>query len=181
MATVAGPDTVTAADETAAARRRWPRITVSITAIAAVVALAVAAAQVAVTHAQDRAREAHRADLVDAARTGVLALIDVHVDTADATLARLRDLSTGQFADELSDNESGLAAAIRDAKVDSSGRIDSAALAEEGGTSGVVLVAASGEVANAGSPDATARTYRLRVTLDEVDGSLLMSKVEFVP
>ncbi|MFD4182178.1 hypothetical protein, partial [Rhodococcus sp. NPDC058514] len=116
-----------------------------------------------------------------AAHDGVLALIDVHTDSADDDLAQLRERSTGAFAEELSGGSVGFAASIRDAAVNSDGRIDSAALVSEDGDSGVVIVAASAQVGNADSPTATARSYRLRVTIDEVEGRLLMSSVEFVP
>ncbi|TQF67246.1 hypothetical protein FK531_15605 [Rhodococcus spelaei] len=128
----------------------------------------------------DRAREAHRQALVDAASEGVLALIDVHTATADADVDRLRSLSTGAFADELNDGGSGFVKSIRDSVVNSDGRVDEAALASESGASGVVVVAASAQVSNAAGP-AAGRTYRLRVGVDEVDGRLLMSSVEFVP
>lgn len=183
MAAAAGTDTLTAEPPNAGpgpARRR-KRITLTVIGVAALVALTAGTVDVAAAHLRHRAEDAHRTDLVDAARAGVLALVDVHVDTADEDLDRLRELSTGRFASELSDTTSDLASALRDARVDSAGRIDSAALAEQRGESGVVLVAASAQVANVDSPEATTRTYRLRVTLDEVDGRLLMSTVEFVP
>ncbi|MFE3292214.1 hypothetical protein [Rhodococcus sp. NPDC059234] len=128
----------------------------------------------------DRAREAHRQSLVAAAREGVLALIDIHSATADADLARLVSLSTGAFADEMRDGGSGFLGSVRDSAVNSDGRVDEAALASESGGSGVVVVAASARVANSAGP-ATDRTYRLRVSVDEVAGRMLMSRVEFVP
>ncbi|WP_345343473.1 hypothetical protein [Rhodococcus olei] len=105
----------------------------------------------------------------------------MHTDTVDADLDRLSELTTGRFAGELSDSGSGVVQAIRDAAVNADGRVDSAALASESGGGGVVLVAASGAVTNAAGPTATPRNYRLRVTVDDVDGRLLMSNVEFVP
>lgn len=144
-------------------------------ALVATVAVAVA------TVRADREREAHRQALVDAAGAGVLALIGVRADTADADLDRLRALSTGAFADELRAGGAGFADSIREAAVNSDGHIDAAALADEFGTSAVVVVAASARVSNAAGPDGARRTYRLRVGVDEVDGRLLVSSVEFVP
>ncbi|MCX6473340.1 hypothetical protein, partial [Rhodococcus sp. (in: high G+C Gram-positive bacteria)] len=108
------------------------------------------------------------------------ALIDVHSATVDENLATLQALSTGAFADELKSGESAFVASIRDFAVDSDGRVDTAALASESGTSGVVLIAASAQVANSAG-ESSARTYRLRVGVEEVDGRVLMSSVEFVP
>ncbi|WP_285183244.1 hypothetical protein [Rhodococcus sp. MEB032] len=128
----------------------------------------------------DRARETQRQEYVDGAVAGALALIDVHSATLDEDLETLQALSTGTFADELKSGESAFVASIRDFAVDSDGRVDTAALASESGTSGVVLIAASAQVANSAG-ESSARTYRLRVGVDEVDGRILMSSVEFVP
>lgn len=157
------------------------RILLSALAGAAAIALLVGAVATTTTYLGDRSREAHRRVLVGAAHEGVLALIDVHIDSAEDDLAQLRERSTGAFAEQLSDSSAGFAASIRDAKVNSDGRIDSAALVSVTGDSGVVIVAASAQVGNSGSPTATPRSYRLRLTIDEVEGRLLMSSVEFVP
>lgn len=109
-----------------------------------------------------------------------LALIDVHSATVDEDLETLQSLSTGTFADELKSGESAFVASIRDFAVDSDGRVDTAALASESGNSGVVLIAASAQVGNSAG-ESSARTYRLRVGVEDVDGRVLMSSVEFVP
>jgi Mce-associated membrane protein len=128
----------------------------------------------------DRARESQRQDYVDGAVAGALALIDVHSATVDEDLETLQSLSTGTFADELKSGESAFVASIRDFAVDSDGRVDTAALASESGKSGVVLIAASAQVGNSAG-ESSARTYRLRVGVEDVDGRVLMSSVEFVP
>ena len=128
----------------------------------------------------DRARESQRQDYVDGAVAGALALIDVHSATVDEDLETLQSLSTGTFADELKSGESAFVASIRDFAVDSDGRVDTAALASESGKSGVVLIAASAQVGNSAG-ESSARTYRLRVGVEDVDGRVLMSSVVFVP
>jgi Mce-associated membrane protein len=128
----------------------------------------------------DRARETQRQEYVDGAVAGALALIDVHSATVDEDLETLQSLSTGTFADELKSGESAFVASIRDFAVDSDGRVDAAALASESGKSGVVLIAASAQVGNSAG-ESSARTYRLRVGVEDVDGRVLMSSVEFVP
>ncbi len=146
----------------------------------ALAALSVVVVFGALTVQSDRARETQRQEYVDGAVAGALALIDVHSATVDENLATLQALSTGAFADELKSGESAFVASIRDFAVDSDGRVDTAALASESGTSGVVLIAASAQVANSAG-ESSARTYRLRVGVAEVDGRVLMSSVEFVP
>ncbi|MFE5647386.1 hypothetical protein [Rhodococcus sp. NPDC056516] len=128
----------------------------------------------------DRARETQRQEYVDGAVAGALALIDVHSATVDEDLETLQSLSTGTFADELKSGESAFVASIRDFAVESDGRVDTAALASESGNSGVVLIAASAQVGNSAG-ESSARTYRLRVGVEDVDGRILMSSVEFVP
>ncbi|MFC7451004.1 hypothetical protein [Rhodococcus daqingensis] len=165
------------------ARSSWGRRRILLSALVGAAAIALAAGAVVATgtYLGDRARESHRLELVEAAEDGVLALIDMHTDSADEDLEQLRERSTGAFAQELSDGSDGLAASIRDAAVNSDGRIDSAALVSESADSSVVIVAASARVGNADSPTATPRSYRLRVTIDETEGGLRMSNVEFVP
>ncbi|MDV6274941.1 hypothetical protein R3Q06_15685 [Rhodococcus erythropolis] len=128
----------------------------------------------------DRARETQRHEFVDGAEAGALALIDVHSATVDQDLETLQSLSTGTLAEELRSGESAFVASIRDFAVESDGRVDTAALASESGNSGVVLIAASAQVGNSAG-ESSARTYRLRVGVEEVDGRVLMSSVEFVP
>lgn len=128
----------------------------------------------------DRARETQRQEFVDGAVAGALALIDVHSATVDEDLETLQSMTTGTFADELKSGESAFVASIRDFAVESDGRVDTAALASESGNSGVVLIAASAQVGNSAG-ESSARTYRLRVGVEEVDGRVLMSSVEFVP
>ncbi|XGU20365.1 hypothetical protein ACETU7_05880 [Rhodococcus sp. 3Y1] len=43
-----------------------------------------------------------------------------------------------------------------------------------------MLIAASAQVGNSAG-ESSARTYRLRVGVEDVDGRVLMSSVEFVP
>ncbi|MFD4292826.1 hypothetical protein ACFWQG_06350 [Rhodococcus sp. NPDC058532] len=193
MAAAAGPDTVAeapvagdapargdaAAASPPAGRRR--RTILAGIAVLLLAGLGVGAVAVIGRYLDDRSRDAHRQALVAAATAGVVAMIDVDTDSADADLDRLRDLSTGPFADELADGRTGLAAAIREFAVRSDGSVDSAALATDAGGGGVVLVAASASVANSDSPTATPRSYRLRVTVEDVGDRLLMSGMEFVP
>ena len=162
--------------------RQIPSRRIALKVLLAVVVVASGATVVfgAVSMRGDRARDAHRQELVDGAVAGALALIDVHTDTVDEDLAQLRELSTGAFAEELDDGESSFVQAVRSSSVNSDGRIEAAALSTESGTSGVVLIAASARVANsAGTP--TGRTYRLRIGVEDVGGKILMSSVEFVP
>ncbi|MCZ9634334.1 hypothetical protein [Rhodococcus sp. BH5] len=146
----------------------------------ALVALSVVVVFGALAVRSDRARESQRQGFVDGAVAGALALIDVHSATVDEDLETLQSLSTGTFADELKSGESAFVASIRDFAVDSDGRVDTAALASESGNSGVVLIAASAQVGNSAG-ESSARTYRLRVGVEDVDGRVLMSSVEFVP
>lgn len=134
----------------------------------------------AVSMRGDSARDASRQDLVDGASAGALALVDIHVDTVDEDVAQLRALSTGEFAEELVGDQSGFVNTIRSASVNSDAKIDAAALSSEAGAAGVVLIAASAQVANSAG-ETTSRTYRLRIGVEEVDGKILMSSVEFVP
>ncbi|MFE6862178.1 hypothetical protein [Nocardia sp. NPDC057668] len=165
---------------------------VRICAALLLVAAFIGAASVTGTALRDHRRTQAIADgdaaVIDTARRGVTALINIKRDTADADFARLAEITTAPFADELHSQSGNYLQTIRDADVLSSGQVVAAALAADDGSGAVVadgvrivLVAADAQVTNTQSRQQEQRTYRFAVKIKDVDGVPKMSSVEFVP
>ncbi|MEU9823386.1 hypothetical protein [Pseudonocardia alni] len=116
-----------------------------------------------------------------AARQTATDLLTIAPDTADATLRRLEDGTTGEFHEQLGSRSGTFAGTIRDAKVSSTGEVSAAGVAERGPGRAVVLVSADSTVHNAQVPDGEPRQYRMRMTVEQEDGRWLVSRLEFVP
>ncbi|MBO4239424.1 hypothetical protein [Pseudonocardia alni] len=116
-----------------------------------------------------------------AARQTATDLLTIAPDTADATLRRLEDGTTGEFREQLGSRSGTFAGTIRDAKVSSTGEVSAAGVAERGPGRAVVLVSADSTVHNAQVPDGEPRQYRMRMTVEQEDGRWLVSRLEFVP
>lgn len=161
----------------------------------AAVAIAVAALLAATTvtalalreHRRTEAAANHQAAIVDTARRGVTALINIRRDSADSDFARLSDITTAPFADELHSQSGNYLKAIRDADVLSTGEVVAAAIAADDGAEApddgtvTVIVAANAQVTNTQTRQQEHRSYRFSVKIKEVDGTSKVSNVEFVP
>ncbi|WP_024802894.1 hypothetical protein [Nocardia sp. BMG51109] len=182
-------------------RPRIPRVKLGrrgfhlLAVILAVVALATAATVTTLALRQHQRTEAaanHESAVVDTARRGVTALINIRRDSADADFTRLADLTTAPFADELHSQSANYLQAIRDADVLSTGEVVAAGPAADDGNdipgkgptddgTTTVIVAADAQVTNTQNRQQEKRSYRFSVKIKEVDGILKMSEVEFVP
>ncbi|MEV6337741.1 hypothetical protein AB0M12_23830 [Nocardia vinacea] len=161
----------------------------------AAVAIAVAALLAATTvtalalreHRRTEAAGNHQAAIVDTARRGVTALINIRRDSADSDFARLSDITTAPFADELHSQSGNYLKAIRDADVLSTGEMVAAAIAADDGAEApddgtvTVIVAANAQVTNTQTRQQEQRSYRFSVKIKEVAGTPKVSNVEFVP
>lgn len=132
----------------------------------------------------------HEAAIVDVARHGVTALINIRGDKADADFARLSEITAPPFSDELHDQSKNYLQAVRDAKVASTGQVVAAGIAAAGDDIGTavpdagattVIVAADAQVTNPDTHQPEHRAYRFSVKVKDVDGVLKVTDVEFVP
>ncbi|WP_433621246.1 hypothetical protein [Nocardia sp. CA-120079] len=176
-------------------RSRFPRPKLErkgfrIAAVVLVVAALVYATVTALALHEHRRTEAtanHQAAIVDTARRGVTALINIRRDSADSDFARLSDITTAPFADELHSQSGNYLKAIRDADVLSTGEVVAAAIAADDGAEApddgtvTVIVAANAQVTNTQTRQQEQRSYRFSVKIKEVDGTPKVSNVEFVP
>ncbi|MBI3692702.1 MAG: hypothetical protein HY239_19095, partial [Mycolicibacterium aromaticivorans] len=166
-------------------RSWWARIGAVTVAVAVVVILAIASMVVTglmlVAHQKVVAQRAHQAELVAAAREGVIALLSIDYNRAKADVQHVLDLSTGTFKDDFTRGADDFVKTAEQSKAVTVGTVKSAALEKESGDTGVVLLAASSTVTNANGAHQDPRAWRMSVTVARDGAQYKMSNVEFVP
>ena len=163
----------------------WSRIGLVTVAVAAVVVVAIGSLVITglmlVAHQKVAAQRAHQDQLIDAARTGVTALLSIDYNRAKDDVQHVIDLSTGAFKDDFSRGADDFVQTAQQSKAVTVGTIKSAALDKDGGDTGVVLLAASSTVTNANGAHQDPRAWRMSVTVARDGDKFKMSNVEFVP
>jgi Mce-associated membrane protein len=131
--------------------------------------------------------QAHQAEqkrnrFLETGRQGVLNLTSVDWQQADTDVQRILDSSTGGFYDQFQKRAAPYTEVVKQAQSKSVGTIQKAGLesVSDAGDSAKVLVAVSIAASNAGAPDQPLRFWRMRVTVNEIDGQMKVSDVEFV-
>lgn len=164
-------------------RRPWSTVRLATVAgLAVVVALAGLTGWLAYQTQQQRQADQQRARFVEAGRQGVLNLTSVDWQQAEADVQRILDSSTGPFYDQFAKRATPYSEVVKQAKSTSIGTVQQAGLesVSDDGTSAKVLVAASIAASNAGAPEQPLRFWRMRVTVEQADGQMKVSDVEFV-
>lgn len=163
-------------------RARRPRRTTVATALL----LCATAALLFITAQQWRTRHAAQLDLaetaavLDAARTGVEAMISITTDKAGDDVQKVLDHSTGAFRTDFQARAQSFVSVVEESKVTTTGNVTALGLEQRQDDSATVLVAAQSTVTNAAGAQNETRAWRLRVTLTDESGTYKMSNVEFV-
>lgn len=163
----------------------WPRIGLVLVAVVVVVVVAIGSMVVTglmlVQHRQVTAQQEHQAEIVDAARTGVTALLSIDYNRAQQDVQHVIDLSTGTFRDDFARGADDFVKTAQQSKAVTVGSVKSAALDKETPDGAVVLLAASSTVTNANGAHQDPRAWRMSVTVARDGDKYKMSNVEFVP
>jgi Mce-associated membrane protein len=130
--------------------------------------------EAAATRAQDR-------KLIEAASEGIVALLSIDHDRAEADVQRILDLSIGAFRDDFASRAGDFIATAQKGKSVTKGAVTAAALESTGDDNAVVLVAATSQVTNASGARDDPRPWRMSVTVSRDEDQWKMSNVEFVP
>lgn len=150
----------------------------------ALVAVAVVFAVLAVFQfTEHRAAEAARAEdamILGAANSGVTAMLSVRESSATEDVRAVLDHSTGAFAKDFEARSNSFVSVVQAAKVVTRGQVVAAGIESRDGDSATVIVAAASTVTNAAGAANESRSWRLRVTMTENEGTYKMSKVDFV-
>lgn len=118
---------------------------------------------------------------VEAARTGVTALLTIDHSHAKDDVARILDLSTGSFRDDFARRADDFIQTAEKSKAVTKGSISAAALESAEADTAVVLVAAASQVTNLSGAKEDPRPWRMSVTVTRDGDKVKMSDVEFVP
>lgn len=118
---------------------------------------------------------------VEAARTGVTALLTIDHAHAKDDVARILDLSTGNFRDDFARRADDFIQTAEKSQAVTKGSISAAALESSEADTAVVLVAAASQVTNASGAKEDPRPWRMSVTVTRDGDKVKMSDVEFVP
>lgn len=138
-------------------------------------------ASVLVGEHQDAANQrGNDAAMLDAARSGVLAMISIHDTSAADDVKKVLDQSTGQFKTDFESRSKSFIEVVQEAKVATTGEVLAQGIESRGADSATVLVSATSSVSNAAGAANETRSWRLRVTMTDDAGQYKMSKVEFV-
>lgn len=132
-------------------------------------------------HYQLTEKQQREAEFAAAARQGVLALTSLDHSRAEQDVQRVLDNSTGAFHDDFQSRSEDFTNVVQQSQVATAGKVNATAVESMTDDSAVVLVAATSEVTNSAGAQEEPRSWRLSVTVAQVEDQLEMSKVEFVP
>ncbi|MVU79284.1 hypothetical protein GPX89_18820 [Nocardia sp. ET3-3] len=124
---------------------------------------------------------ARRQEYIQVAKQAYLDMVTVKADTAGPDLDRLFAVAGGGLKDDLAANKEDYKKVFEQMKVQSSGKIISAAIESDGPDSAKVLLLAQQTVSNAASNGPMQKDYRFRVTVNRHDGTVTASAWELVP
>lgn len=127
-----------------------------------------------------KSAQADRAAALVAAESATTALTSINFDTADQDIQRVIQAGTGEFGGLFQQNVESYVQMVKDSQVTSTGKVTSAALTSADANAAQALVAVSGTVKNASTPQEQQRLYRMRIDMVKEGDRWLVSKLEFV-
>ncbi|MET8422898.1 hypothetical protein [Nocardia sp. NPDC004860] len=122
-----------------------------------------------------------RAEYVQVAKQAYLDMVTVKSDTADQDIDRLLQVAGGSIKDEFATNRDEYKKLFEQLKVQSSGKVISAAIERDDSDSATVLLLAQQTVSNVASNGPMQKDYRFRVTVTRKGDSVTASSMELVP
>ncbi|WP_141216441.1 hypothetical protein [Rhodococcus sp. 14-2483-1-1] len=142
---------------------------------------AVAAATVFTVQSRDGREVTARNDAVlSTARAAAVNLVTLRYSSARDDLDRILASTTGDFRNQFSDVSGSFEKVLGDGQVDSTGQVNEAGVVTSDENAATVLAAVTSTVKNTEAPDGEERTYRMKISLEHIDESWLVSNVEFV-
>ncbi|MCD2114736.1 hypothetical protein LQ384_26910 [Rhodococcus rhodochrous] len=118
--------------------------------------------------------------ILDAAAQMATNLVSLGHQSVDEDLEKISDGTTGPIHDQLSASVLGFVDVLNEGQVESTGEVKSAGIVDSTDDHATVLAAVTSTVKNTEAPDGEIRVYRMKMTLDLVEGRWLVSNVEFV-
>jgi Mce-associated membrane protein len=125
-------------------------------------------------------RSAVHAQWVQVARQGALNLTTIDYSRIDADVQRILDSSTGRFREDFQNRSQPFVDVVKQAQSKSEGAVTEAALESTSGDSAQVLVSVSVKTWAAGTQQ-DAKSWRMRIQVQNTGDGAKVSNVEFVP
>jgi Mce-associated membrane protein len=130
---------------------------------------------------QSHQAQEQRELFVQVGRQGALNLTTIDWQHADTDVQRALDSATGAFYDDFSKRQRPFIEVVKKAQSKSTGTITEAGLESESGDQAQVLVAVTVKTSNLGAAEQEPRIWRMRISVQKVDGEPKVSNVAFVP
>lgn len=125
--------------------------------------------------------QVREADQIEAATKMVNAFLNIQYENVEANIAAVKSLATGSFLKQYTRASDDLVKLTQRAKATQTGEVVWAGLVAGDNDSATVVLATNGTVANKVTDfEEQARTYRLQLDLDLVDGQWLTSDLQYV-
>lgn len=133
-------------------------------------------------HNQQAAQHQRAAEYAAVARQGVVNLMDINFETADDSVKRVLDSSTGSFHDNFAETSEDFVKAVKEEKIVTKATVNTAAVEKMTNDTAVVMVSATSrrEGAKAPKDQQQPRLWRIVVNLQRDGDQIKMSGVEFV-
>ncbi|QDQ90344.1 hypothetical protein FND50_05770 [Rhodococcus sp. WB9] len=128
----------------------------------------------------EQAAQSRDEQILETARQVVVNLVTLRHQSVDEDIQRVADGTTGPFRDQFTSASGSFGDVLNQGQVESTGEVKEAGLVTSDDDHAVVLAAVTSTVKNTEAPDGEIRVYRMKVSLDSVDGNWLVSDVEFV-
>lgn len=144
------------------------------------VAMLVAGGFIIAKRADISAQEDLRGCFLSAAEASVNDIVNVTPDNVDEKVKTILDGSTGGYRKQFEGASAQYSAMVADVQAHSEGSIVASAVEANDEVSGTVLVVAESTVTNTNTPTPKEAYFRMRLTVDRVDGQCKTSKIEYV-
>lgn len=158
-----------------------PAVAVGVAALLTVGLLA-ATGYMAWQHQKDSRQRQSAAEFAAAARQDVINLMSIDYNTAQDSVQRVLDGSTGRFRENFADTADEFVKALKDEQIVTKATVNDAAVESITGDSAVVLVSATShrEGPKAPKDQQEPRLWRIVVNLERDGGQIKMTGIEFV-
>ena len=127
-----------------------------------------------------RQAQQRRALFLEVGRQGALNLTTISATEAEADMKRILESSTGAFYAQVQNGSQQFVALVQRAQTKSVGTVTSAGVESEQGDRAQVLVTVHVNAAHTGGSQQPARSWRMRITVQQVAGGAKVSNVEFM-
>ncbi|GAA4486152.1 hypothetical protein GCM10023094_42040 [Rhodococcus olei] len=159
--------------------RRLGRVVVVVLAVGCLVLAAVCGVLIWQQWRFD-ADQAAQQDALAAARTVAMNLATVDHEHAEQDVERVLAGSTGEFRDDYGSNAASFVRVVQEAQVKTVGQRADAGIESWDGDHGTVLVEVASTVTNRTAAQPQARVWRLRMTMEDVDGGYKAAALEYL-